>query len=108
MSTTVTPPPAQTDQDGARQQSPLRRLPAVVLRALLTQRIVLLAVLLLAVIVTFLSLSARNYLTAPFDASYMSATLISAVPLVMLGLAELLVITYGRGGIDLSVGAICR
>jgi ribose transport system permease protein/erythritol transport system permease protein len=36
----------------------------------------------------------------------MSAVLISAVPLVMLGLAELLVITSGRGGIDLSVGAI--
>ena len=36
----------------------------------------------------------------------MSVTLISAVPLVMLGLAELLVITSGRGGIDLSVGAI--
>jgi ribose transport system permease protein/erythritol transport system permease protein len=35
----------------------------------------------------------------------MSAALISAVPLVMLGLAELLVITSGRGGIDLSVGA---
>ena len=36
----------------------------------------------------------------------MSATLINAVPLAMLGLAELLVILSGRGGIDLSVGAI--
>ena len=36
----------------------------------------------------------------------MSAALISAVPLAMLGLAELLVILSGRGGIDLSVGAI--
>jgi rhamnose transport system permease protein len=36
----------------------------------------------------------------------MSASLINAVPLAMLGLAELLVILSGRGGIDLSVGAI--
>jgi ribose transport system permease protein/erythritol transport system permease protein len=72
---------------------------------LLTQRIVLLLVLLVAVVVTFVVLSRRNYLSAPYDASYMSAALISAVPLVMLGLAELLVITSGRGGIDLSVGA---
>jgi ribose transport system permease protein/erythritol transport system permease protein len=36
----------------------------------------------------------------------MSASLITAVPLAMLGLAELLVILSGRGGIDLSVGAI--
>jgi ribose/xylose/arabinose/galactoside ABC-type transport system permease subunit len=86
--------------------SRLRQLPATLLRALLTQRIVLLLVLLVAVVVTFVVLSQRNYLTAPYDASYMSAALISAVPLVMLGLAELLVITSGRGGIDLSVGAI--
>jgi ribose/xylose/arabinose/galactoside ABC-type transport system permease subunit len=85
--------------------SRLRELPATLLRALLTQRIVLLLVLLVAVVVTFVVLSRRNYLSAPYDASYMSAALISAVPLVMLGLAELLVITSGRGGIDLSVGA---
>src|SRR3712207_1681554 len=36
----------------------------------------------------------------------MSSSLINAVPLAMLGLAELLVILSGRGGIDLSVGAI--
>ena len=36
----------------------------------------------------------------------MSSSLITAVPLAMLGLAELLVILSGRGGIDLSVGAI--
>ncbi|WP_219415681.1 ABC transporter permease [Pseudonocardia nigra] len=76
------------------------------LRALLTQRIVLLGVLLAAVVITMTTLSRNNYLTAPYDVSYMSLALISAVPLVMLGLAELLVITSGRGGIDLSVGAI--
>jgi ribose transport system permease protein/erythritol transport system permease protein len=109
MSTTVSPSTAQAPhaEDGAAQQSSrVRQLGSAVLRALLTQRIVLLVILLVAVVITFMSLSARNYLTAPYDLSYMSATLISAVPLVMLGLAELLVITSGRGGIDLSVGAI--
>lgn len=79
---------------------------ARVLRVLLTQRVALLVVLLLAVVVTMTTLSRNNYLSAPYSASYMSSSLIGAVPLVMLGLAELLVITSGRGGIDLSVGAI--
>ncbi|WP_448608381.1 ABC transporter permease [Geodermatophilus sp. URMC 60] len=110
MSTAVTSS-APAREPGPNTTAPerpsrLRQLPATLLRALLTQRIVLLLVLLLAVVVTFVVLSQRNYLTAPYDASYMSAALISAVPLVMLGLAELLVITSGRGGIDLSVGAI--
>ena len=105
MSTTVTSPAPGSGTTAPERPSRLQQLPATVLRALLTQRIVLLLVLLLAVVVTFVVLSQRNYLTAPYDASYMSAVLISAVPLVMLGLAELLVITSGRGGIDLSVGA---
>ncbi|MCW2637195.1 MAG: putative Ribose transport system permease protein rbsC [Blastococcus sp.] len=109
MSTAVTPAaPTRDDQPAkpATEQSLLRRLPGTLLRALLTQRIVLLLVLLLAVVVTFVALSQRNYLSAAYDTSYMATALISAVPLVMLGLAELLVITSGRGGIDLSVGAI--
>ncbi|MFI1996186.1 ABC transporter permease [Actinoplanes sp. NPDC020271] len=76
------------------------------LRVLLTQRIALLAVLIVAVVVTFFVQDAGGYLTAPYDFDYMSASLINAVPLAMLGLAELLVILSGRGGIDLSVGAI--
>ncbi len=109
MSTAVSPAPTREPEPSGgdeAQQSWLRQLPATVLRALLTQRIVLLLVLLVAVVVTMTTLSARNYLSAPYDLSYMSLALISAVPLVMLGLAELLVITSGRGGIDLSVGAI--
>jgi ribose/xylose/arabinose/galactoside ABC-type transport system permease subunit len=81
-------------------------LPAKVLRILLTQRIALLVLLLATVLITMSQLSANNYLSAPYSTSYLAATLINAVPLVMLGLAELLVITSGRGGIDLSVGAI--
>jgi ribose/xylose/arabinose/galactoside ABC-type transport system permease subunit len=110
MSTAVSDrPPASAPQDSEGSGPPTsraRQLLSGVVRALLTQRIVLLLVLLVAVVITMTTLSARNYLSAPYDLSYMSATLISAVPLVMLGLAELLVITSGRGGIDLSVGAI--
>ncbi|MEU4562607.1 ABC transporter permease [Actinoplanes sp. NPDC023936] len=75
-------------------------------RIFLTQRIPLLAVLIVIVVVTFFINDAGGYLTAPYDFDYMSASLISAVPLAMLGLAEMLVILSGRGGIDLSVGAI--
>jgi ribose/xylose/arabinose/galactoside ABC-type transport system permease subunit len=110
MSTAVSDRPSasapQPDDGAGQPQSRARQLLSAVVRALLTQRIVLLLVLLVAVVVTMMTLSARNYLTAPYDIGYMSVTLISAVPLVMLGLAELLVITSGRGGIDLSVGAI--
>lgn len=81
-------------------------LAARLLRALLTQRIALLAVLIVGVVVVFFLLDANGYLTAPYDSDYMASSLINAVPLAMLGLAELLVILSGRGGIDLSVGAI--
>ena len=76
------------------------------IKVLLTQRIALLAVLIVVVVVTFFLNDAGGYLTAPYDFDYMSASLINAVPLAMLGLAELLVILSGRGGIDLSVGAV--
>ncbi|GAA2015088.1 ABC transporter permease [Nakamurella flavida] len=81
-------------------------LVARVVRALLTQRVVLLAVLIVVVVVVFTIMDAGDYLTAPYDADYLSSSLINAVPLALLGLAELLVILSGRGGIDLSVGAI--
>ena len=77
----------------------------MLLRALLTQRIVLLAVLIVIVVVVFMLMDAGGYLTAPFDSDSMAAALINAVPLAMLGFAEMIVILSGRGGIDLSVGA---
>jgi len=73
---------------------------------LLTQRLILLAVLVVIVLVAMSLLDANGYLTAPYDADYLAASLINAVPLAMLGLAQMLVILSGRGGIDLSVGAI--
>ncbi|GGL95022.1 ABC transporter permease [Nakamurella endophytica] len=77
-----------------------------ILRALLTQRVVLLAVLIVVVVAVLMIMDANDYLTAPYDPDYMASSLINAVPLAILGLAELVVILSGRGGIDLSVGAI--
>lgn len=88
-------PPVSAENRGAR-----------LLRLLLTQRVALLAVLILVVVAVFFVQDANGYLTAPYDFDYMAVALINAVPLAMLGLAELLVILSGRGGIDLSVGAI--
>ncbi|MBC7723161.1 MAG: ABC transporter permease [Burkholderiaceae bacterium] len=76
------------------------------LEALLTQRIVLLAVLIVVVLVVMLSLDVGGFLSGSYNADYLASSLISAVPLVLLGLAQLLVIVSGRGGIDLSVGSI--
>ena len=99
--TTTSAPPTKTPDDTTQEG-----LGARALRALLTQRIALLAVLIVVVVVWFFVLDAGGYLTASYNFDYMSASLINAVPLAMLGLAELLVILSGRGGIDLSVGAI--
>ncbi|GAA3293339.1 ABC transporter permease [Arthrobacter citreus] len=76
------------------------------LKALATQRTVLLAVLLVLVVAVMSILSAAGYMSGEYNPDYMSAALINAVPLAMLALAELVVILSGRGGIDLSVGAI--
>jgi len=99
--TTTPPVPAPQQENGPPESTGSR-----ILRALLTQRIALLAVLIVVVVVWFFVLDAGGYLTASYDFDYMSSSLITAVPLAMLGLAELLVILSGRGGIDLSVGAI--
>jgi ribose transport system permease protein/erythritol transport system permease protein len=93
--------PAPTTAAPERQESLRGRL----VRAMLTQRIVLLAILLVVVVVVMTVLDALGRLSAPYNSDYMAAALINAVPLMMLGLAELIVIVSGRGGIDLSVGA---
>lgn len=100
---TATPPAAAAR---AENGGPGESTGSRIVRALLTQRIALLAVLIVVVVVWFFVLDAGGYLTAAYDFDYMSSSLITAVPLAMLGLAELLVILSGRGGIDLSVGAI--
>ena len=75
-------------------------------RSLLEDRVALLAVLLVVLVAWFFALSAGGYLVAPYDLPYMASALESMVPLAILGLAQLLVIVSGRGGIDLSVGAM--
>ena len=102
MTATATPPASPQAAPPETAESTGGRI----LRALLTQRIALLAVLVVVVVAWFFVLDAGGYLTATYDFDYMSSSLINAVPLAMLGLAELLVILSGRGGIDLSVGAI--
>ena len=107
MTTTVpptTPPPAKPPAAPTEQRT--ASIGSGLLRAVLTQRVVLLVVLLVAVVGVNMLLSANGYLTAPYDFDYMASALIDAVPLVMLALAELIVIVSGRGGIDLSIGAI--
>jgi ribose transport system permease protein/erythritol transport system permease protein len=77
-----------------------------VLRLALTERVVLLAVLLVVVVVWFRVLGDGGYLVAPYDVRYLGNALESMVPFALLAIAELFVIVSGRGGIDLSVGAI--
>lgn len=75
-------------------------------RAVLTRREILLVILLIAVLIWMTSLSYGGYLTGPYDPDYLAGSLVDAVPLAILALAELVVIVSGRGGIDLSIGAI--
>ncbi|RFA07874.1 serine protease [Subtercola boreus] len=74
--------------------------------ALLTNRVVLLAVLIVVVLVVMTILDSAGQLSGAYNADYLASSLISAVPLAMLGMAQLLVILSGKGGIDLSVGSI--
>ncbi|WP_432501265.1 ABC transporter permease [Kineococcus arenarius] len=75
-------------------------------RTVLTQRVVLLAVLVVAVVAVFTALDLAGRTSGPYNPDYLAGSLINVVPTAMLGLAELLVIVSGRGGIDLSVGAM--
>jgi ribose/xylose/arabinose/galactoside ABC-type transport system permease subunit len=95
---TAAPPAAPTPAGRSRADR--------ILEAVLTQRIVLLGILIVVVVGWLMYLSANGYLSADYDFDYMSAVLIDAVPLALLAFAELVVIVSGRGGIDLSVGAM--
>jgi rhamnose transport system permease protein len=75
-------------------------------KAVLTQRVLLLAVLVVLVLVVMTSLDAGGFMAGSYNSDYLAGALINAVPLAMLGLAQLVVIVSGGGGIDLSVGAI--
>ncbi|WP_279581629.1 ABC transporter permease [Fodinicola feengrottensis] len=77
-----------------------------IVRIILTERVALLAILLVIMVGWLKFLEAGDYLTAPYDISYMASALESMVPLCLLAIAELVVMVSGRGGIDLSVGAM--
>lgn len=53
-----------------------------------------------------MALSAAGHTSGAYNPDYMASALVNAVPLAMLGLAQMLVILSGRAGIDLSVGAV--
>jgi ribose/xylose/arabinose/galactoside ABC-type transport system permease subunit len=98
-----------TDTQAPETQAPARAgRPSVgsLLRSVLEDRVALLIILLVVMLAWFFALSSGGYLVAPYDLSYMASALESMVPLAILGLAQLLVIVSGRGGIDLSVGAM--
>ncbi|GAA4900917.1 ribose ABC transporter permease [Tessaracoccus lubricantis] len=76
------------------------------MRLLLTNRTVLLLVLLVLVVGIFTALSATGVIPEGYNSDYLASSMINLVPLTMLALAQLLVIVSGNGGIDLSVGAI--
>ncbi|HEV7790193.1 MAG TPA: ABC transporter permease [Pseudonocardia sp.] len=104
MTTTAPSPsnPAEAADNGGDAPGPLLRA----WRAILTRRELLLVILLVVVLVWMTALSYGGYLTGPYDPDYLATSLVDAVPLAMLALAELLVIVSGRGGIDLSIGSI--
>lgn len=77
-----------------------------VVKTLLTQRAALLGVLIVVVLASLTALDLAGNLTGSYDADYLAAALITAVPMAMLGFAQLIVILSGKGGIDLSVGAV--
>lgn len=110
MTTTLQPADGQSSagQPGAGSTGQPPESPSLgsrIVRALLTQRTVLLAVLLVAVVAVFMTMDAAGSLTGSYDSDYLATTLTNLVPLVMLALAEMLVIVSGRGGIDLSIGS---
>jgi ribose transport system permease protein/erythritol transport system permease protein len=101
-STATAPTGSGEAPGGPRRQGAARRA----LDLVLSERVPLLAVLLVVVVAWFFVLSNQGYLVAPYNSDYMFAALDSLVPLCLLAFAQLLVIVSGRGGIDLSVGSI--
>lgn len=72
----------------------------------LRERATLLFALIVLLLVVMAILDAMGMTRGRFDSDYLASTLIAYVPLALLALAELVVITSGKGGIDLSVGAM--
>lgn len=65
-----------------------------------------LLILIIALVVIMMTLSATGVTIGRVNSDYLASALISFVPLALLAIAQLFVITSGKGGIDLSVGSI--
>jgi ribose/xylose/arabinose/galactoside ABC-type transport system permease subunit len=102
VSTQTTTTPSGPASKEHRPKGRVRRAVDLVL----SERVPLLAVLLVVVVVYFYLLGRQGYLVAPYDSDYLFSALDTLVPLCLLAFAELVVIVSGRGGIDLSVGSI--
>lgn len=72
----------------------------------LRDRNVLLIGLIVVLLIAMTILDLAGVTTGSFNSDYLAGALINYVPLALLALAELFVITTGRGSIDLSVGSI--
>ena len=72
----------------------------------LKDRATLLLALIVVLLVVMAILDGVGLTSGRFNSDYLASTLIAYVPLALLALAELFVITSGRGGIDLSVGSM--
>lgn len=72
----------------------------------LRDRATLLTALIALLLVAMTFADIAGITSARFNSDYLASALIAFVPLALLALAELIVITSGRGGIDLSVGSM--
>lgn len=103
---TTTSPAAQPQAELQAASAPVESVQTRIVRAILTDRVILLSILIVVLVATFFLMSSAGMLFAPFTVSYLSSSLISLVPLLLLALAEMFVIMSGRSGIDLSVGGM--
>lgn len=88
------------------QPSPAERVREWFTSGGLKDRTALLLMLIILLIVAMSALDMLGLTRGDFNSDYLAATLIAYVPLALLALAELFVITSGKGGIDLSVGSM--
>lgn len=102
--TAVTPAPSQ--QVDPQSTGPKARMRDWFAGGGLKDRTVLLLVLVILLVVVMSILDAIGLTRAEFNSDYLASSLIGYVPLALLAIAQLFVITSGKGGIDLSVGSM--
>lgn len=98
--------PAPRQQDDAQRGGPAARVRDWFVSGGLKDRTVLLLVLVILLVVVMSILDAVGVTRGDFNSDYLASSLIGYVPLALLAIAQLFVITSGRGGIDLSVGSM--